>query len=158
MVDSVTGQGEDYAVVGRCGLYCGGCPVYLGGRGDEDARSHAINEWNVPAEKIRCNGCQGLTPECFGNECILLPCLESKGYVYCSECAESHDGSCEKFGRTSNYLEDLGESAEGNLKRVQAGEAQEWLKEQEKRWSCPDCGSPFFWEATNCPRCGKALE
>ena len=158
MVDDVSNEGDTHALVGRCGLYCGGCPVYLGARGDEDARSHAINEWKVPPENISCGGCGALTPESMGSQCVVVPCLESKGYEYCTECAEASEGSCEKFGRTVNFLKGLGEDAMGNLKRIQAGEADEWLSEQEKRWSCPECGSPFFWEATKCPRCGEPVK
>ena len=57
--------------------------MYLGARGDEDARSHAINEWKVPPENISCGGCGALTPESMGSQCVVVPCLESKGYEYC---------------------------------------------------------------------------
>jgi hypothetical protein len=145
------------ALVGRCGLYCGACPSYLGSRGDEDARIFVKEKWEIPEEKISCNGCNALTPESVGANCKMVPCLDAKGYGYCSECAEYADGSCEKFEVVESFLKKLGESARDNLRRINSGETDAGLAEQEKRWRCPSCGSPVFWQATICSRCQEPL-
>ncbi len=143
-------------LVGRCGIYCGACPVYLGARGNEEAARHAKLNWKVPEDEIRCNGCSGLTPECYGNHCGYRECME--GYDYCSQCPEYQADACEKLSHFEAWFNSLGESLKENLGRIEAGETGEWLGEQAERWSCPGCGSPVFWEQTRCPECGKPLK
>jgi hypothetical protein len=62
-------------LVGRCGIYCGACPVYLGARGNDEAAKYALEQWKVGEDQLRCEGCQGLTPDCFGNGCGYRECM-----------------------------------------------------------------------------------
>ncbi len=140
-------------LVGRCGIYCGACPVYLGARGNDEAARYALEQWKVGEDQLRCEGCQGLTPECFGNGCGYRDCME--GYEYCSRCPEH---PCERFDKFEEWFNELGESLEENLRRIDAGEAEDWLGEQAERWRCPGCGEPFFWTQERCHSCGEPLK
>lgn len=145
-------------IIGRCGLYCGACPIYLGARGDTDASRYVLEEWKLPEEAIECGGCRALTQESSGSKCELVPCMDGKGLEYCSGCAEYEDGSCAKFIKSEEMCRSIGIDLRENLKRLSDVGEEAWLAEQEKRWSCPDCGSPFFWQAKRCPSCERPLK
>ena len=148
----------DRGFVGQCGIYCGACPIYRGCQGDEQAREFARKVWKTPPERMNCHGCHALAPGEHGTYCPRRTCMEAKGYEYCSECREYSAGSCRKFGEMDEYFNGIGESLREHLRRINAGEADAWLEEQGKKWSCPFCGSPIFWEEKTCPSCGKPLK
>lgn len=50
-------------LIGRCGIYCGACALYINGK---------------------CDGC--LDPHTV--ECPIYKCVQSKGVNYCGECPE----------------------------------------------------------------------
>jgi len=145
-------------IVGRCGIYCGACPIYRGTRGDREAQAFARDVWKTPPNRMTCDGCHNLGPESHGVDCPRRRCMDSKGYEYCSECPEYAAGGCEKFESMDRYFVKKGESLRENIKRITSGDADAWLAEQGAKWSCHSCGAPTFWEERNCPRCGKPLK
>jgi rubrerythrin len=145
-------------IVGRCGIYCGACPIYRGTRGDREAQAFARNVWKTSPNRMTCDGCHNLKPESHGVDCPRRECMDSKGYEYCSECPEYASGKCEKFESMNRYFEKKGESLRENLSRVTSGNTDSWLEEQGVKWACHSCGSPIFWEEKKCPRCGKPLK
>jgi len=147
----------DRDLIGRCGIYCDACAVYRGQRDDGEAFDYAIRRWKVPSEHARCNGCQALTPECHGSQCERAKCLNEKGYRYCFECDSYRNHSYRKYERMASYFKPMGEDPRRNLKRIEDGEADAWLKEHRNRWSCTSCGSPIFLHPTKCPKCGKLI-
>jgi len=42
--------------------------------------------------------------------------------------------------------------------RMRAGEAEEWLREQDAKWRCPSCGKPTSWYEERCHRCGGKIK
>jgi len=148
---------EDMAIVGRCGLYCGACGVYRAYKDGGGYLEYVVESWKIPEEKLRCEGCQALTPDCWGTGCEIMDCLEENGYAYCYECESFKGRSCERYeGVASRYL-GRGQDIREALLRVQAGEAEEWLEEQDRRWRCPSCGRPVSWHAHRCFGCGARL-
>ncbi len=145
-------------VVGRCGIYCGACPLYRGTRGDEEARSFARGVWKTPPNRMTCNGCHNLGPEAHGVDCPRRKCMDARGYGYCSECPDYATGGCEKFESMDRYFRKRGESLRANLERITSGDVDAWLAEEADRNSCPACGHPVFFEAKRCPGCGKPLK
>jgi hypothetical protein len=145
-------------IVGRCGIYCGACPIYRGARGDEDASRFAENVWKTPANRMTCGGCHNLGPEDHGVDCPRRKCMDAKGYEYCSQCPEYEAKTCEKFESMDRYFKKRGESLRANLGRLNSGDAEAWLAEEAKRNSCPSCGHAVFWEEKRCPGCGKPLK
>jgi DNA-directed RNA polymerase subunit RPC12/RpoP len=41
--------------------------------------------------------------------------------------------------------------------RIKAGDADAWLKEQDLKWRCANCGSRVWWEQETCFQCGKPI-
>jgi len=142
-------------LVGRCGLYCGACSIY---RAYKDGRQHQEKlaaHFNCQPEQVRCEGCQALTEDCWGNDCAIVTCLRAHGYDFCYECASFADESCEKYAKIANTYAPRGVDVRANLRTIQAGRTDEWLAEQEQRWRCPACGQPITaWEDT-CHWCGQ---
>jgi len=147
----------DVSLVGRCGLYCGACGIYRAYQDNGVFLEYVSKSWSIPKEKIHCNGCMALTPECWGSGCERVRCLDGKGYKFCFECPSFEERSCEKYEKlASRYLE-RGEDMRASLIRIGMGEVNVWLEEQDKRWRCPSCGHPISWFGGKCFNCGKPL-
>jgi len=41
-----------------------------------------------------------------------------------------------------------------NLKKIREMGVQEWVKKEEERWRCPQCGLPMSWYDPVCSNCG----
>jgi hypothetical protein len=147
-------------LVGRCGLYCGACEIYRAHKDGGDYRQRMANFFKCPPEKVRCEGCQILTPECWGNDCKIVRCLNAKGFRFCHECPDYEEHSCEKFEKFSEeYLKEDGVDLRANLAKIKTGEVEEWLKESEEKFRCPYCGKPLSIGALRkkCYHCGRDL-
>jgi len=145
-------------LVGRCGLYCGACNIYRAYQDGHQYQEEVAAKFKCQPEQLRCEGCQALTEACWGYDCPIVLCLRTNGYDFCYECALFANESCEKYARIANTYARRGVDVRANLRTIQTGHVNEWLKEQEQRWCCPSCGQPIgVWE-DNCHWCGTALE
>jgi Protein of unknown function (DUF3795) len=71
-----------------CGLYCGGCPLYLASK-DEKMAEAIAQKFSIPIEAASCIGCrpaQGTPTPCKGTKCATYSCAEAKGHFTCVEC------------------------------------------------------------------------
>ena len=142
-------------LVGRCGLYCGACTIYRAYKDEEEFRNRVAAYFKYSPEKVRCEGCQALTPECWGNDCKIVQCMTAKGYSFCHECPQFDDKSCEKYNElATRYLED-NVDARANLARIKSGQIEAWLKESRERFRCSFCGKPLSEGRDNCYHCGN---
>jgi len=144
-------------LVGRCGIYCGACGVYRACVDGGEYREHVIREWAIPGEKLRCRGCQALTPDCWGSGCETVRCLDSKGYRFCHECAAFMGRSCRRYEEVAAKYLGRGQDIRAALDRIRAGDADVWLREQRERWRCPSCGRRISWFPGRCFGCGEAV-
>lgn len=134
----------DRKLVGRCGLYCGACGIYRAYKDNGEYLKRIADYFKCPPEKVRCEGCQALTAECWGTGCKMVQCLNAKGYQFCYECPEYEKRSCEQYEKFSkNYLEEDGVDLRANLARIRAGDTDAWLKESEAKYKCRQCGKPL---------------
>ena len=77
-----------------CGVWCTGCPAYLGGvkglahRQRTAAAWHRIYGLSEPAEGIACDGCQAADDQVFRTcrACKARLCCRSQGFQTCAEC------------------------------------------------------------------------
>jgi hypothetical protein len=148
----------DTRLVGRCGLYCGSCGIYRAHKDDGEYLQRLAEHFKCPPEKVRCEGCQALTPDCWGYDCKIVQCLRTKGLQFCYQCNQYEEGPCEKFEKLAKpYLEENGVDLRANLERIKLGETEAWLKESDERFRCPSCGKPLPSGAfrSNCYHCGK---
>jgi len=142
-------------LVGRCGLYCGACSVYRAYKDGGEYLSRLAAFFKRPPEKVRCEGCQVLTSECWGNGCKIVQCLRSKDFDFCYECAQFDDKSCEKYEELAKrYLED-NVDVRANLERIEYEQVEAWLKESQERFKCPYCKKPLPEGSKKCYHCGK---
>lgn len=148
---------QDNKLVGRCGLYCGACGIYRAYKDDGEYLTRLAKHFKCPEEKVRCEGCQALTPDCWGNECKIVQCLKSKGYEFCYECSLYNTRSCEKYEKLAKgYLED-NVDIRTNLEKIKSGKTEEWLKESEERFRCPHCRKPLPTGSKRCYHCKKDI-
>jgi len=150
----------NYALVGRCGIYCGSCALYRAYKDGGEYLRQKSKEWEMPIEQIRCEGCHALTPNCAGYECKIVRCLDSKGLEYCFECIEYEQHACEKYEEGARKCAENNVDLRTNLERIKAGETKAWLEECEDKFKCPSCGNPLpvlGWDKINCYHCGVNL-
>jgi hypothetical protein len=111
--------------------------------------------FNCPEEKVKCEGCQALTPDSWGYDCKIVQCLRSKGYEFCYECSLYDAHACEDYeGLAKRYLED-NVDVRANLEKIRSGRTGEWLKESNARFRCPHCQKPLPEGSKKCYHCGK---
>ncbi len=125
---------ESQSLASACGVYCGGCPSYKKGTcygcASQNKTQKRISKWNCKIRKC---------------------CLEKNKLTFCYECK---DFPCKirKYLDTrykNKYKIDL---IENSLKIKEIG-LEQWLKEQEKKYKCLNCGvtnSPYSDICYNC--------
>jgi len=146
-----------------CGLYCGACSVYRAGRDEnpqiiEEIAQAIAKHLPVPVDELNfdnlnCDGCLGggrISPHC--RDCAIRLCAEQKpGVVHCAEC---NDFPCSIITDFNN--DGLPHHAEviENLAHMREIGVENWIREQEKRWKCPNCGTSMHWYGGTCNKCG----
>ena len=112
---------------------------------------------NVSKMEIKCNGCSSPYEEQWRNcqKCGFKACQRRRGIENCAQCND-YD-ACSDFGYLVDFTTYRGEDIREALNRIEAGEAEEWLIEQEKHWSCR-CGQPLMWYDNDCRCCGVKIK
>lgn len=112
---------------GRCGLYCGGCEIYVAySTNDTDAQrkiarklSRARKETILP-DQVKCLGCKGPVSSCWGSTCKIRICAEEKGNEFCYQC---RDYPCDELG---TFFEKRPEARE-NLRMISKVGPDAWI-------------------------------
>ena len=149
-------------LAGRCGLYCGACIIYRAYKDSEELRRTVADREKCKPEDIRCEGCQtvlsngwNVEGQEWGKNCKIVKCLEAKGLDFCYECDTYPN--CEKFRGIAEWCLKKGENLVENLDKIKAGNVEEWLEEEERKWRCQKCGKPVSMDLTECHWCGAKL-
>jgi hypothetical protein len=152
-----------------CGTYCGACPAYIAKHNEE--KQNIIKQQKrfsseprktlkgVPPSNwmdgLLCDGCLsgGMLPgHC--QHCAIRKCAENKqNDSRCSDCEElpcAHITNLINMGHYLHRKEYL-----PNLKKIREMGVQEWVKYEEERWRCPQCGLPMSWYDAECAGCGE---
>ena len=128
-----------------CGIYCGACRQYLlKKKGQLEQRGY----------KQGCDGCRIRNKKCafFRKNCSKL---WKKEIEFCHECEEF---PCDNFDRLEKmYLERYSVDMIGNLKRSKEIGAEAWLQEQQKLYTCPECGGEICVHDAECYDCGNKI-
>ena len=154
--------------IAPCGLYCGVCAVYIADRDNNEKfkqRLAMVYNGDIPgkgklregrgftAEDIRCEGCLSEEPFIFCRECSIRECAEERGYAGCHECDEFPCRFIEEFPmavgkrvilRAIPYWREYG--------------TEKWIRDEEERYICPECGNRLFRGVTRCNRCKTELD
>lgn len=138
-----------------CGLNCGACPV---GRANEMDDTEAIKkmatEWETPLENLKCTGCKTEALSGYCKNCEMRVCARGKSLEFCHECSEY---PCELITRFRNDKASHHSAVFKNLENIKTRGLIAWLKGEETRWACQDCGSKFTWYTESCEKCGAEL-
>ena len=147
-------------LVGRCGLYCGACIIYRAYKDSEELREKISKDNDCDPEDVKCEGCQSNNDkwnkdEMWGESCDIVKCLDSKGLTYCYECDNHPD--CQKYDEWADIFSKDGEDIRNNLEMIEEGKIDDWLKKEEERWVCKECGKPISMVLDRCHWCGAAI-
>jgi hypothetical protein len=137
-----------------CGLYCGVCGIHIAWRdSNEKFKEKLAPVYRVKTEDLVCDGC--LSDRVFGycQVCPIKSCCGDKQIEGCHECA---DFPC-KF--VDNFPVAVGKKVilRSVPKRREVG-TEQWMAEEEKRYTCSHCGHPAFRGAKKCRQCGNLID
>jgi hypothetical protein len=130
-------------LISRCGLWCGACKTYL------LTKKNLLGERGLKRE---CHGCWIRDKNCsfIKKDCSLL---RKNKIDFCYEC-ESFP--CENLSKLDGkYKSKYHVSLIENLKKMKEVGLEEWIKEQEKLYECPECGGEICVHESKCFDCGK---
>jgi len=128
-------------LIAPCGMNCGICKWYL-------AYSRGI-----PKERGKVTHCLGCLPRnknCF----IKRGCkkLAKNEIIFCFEC---EDMPCENLDRLDRrYRKRYDMSMVENLKELKEKGMEKFLKNQEEKYECPECGDVISVHDKKCYTCG----
>jgi len=143
---------DDYVYDTYCGLNCGACQTLMANeQGDKQWLEAAAKQRNVEPEDLRCYGCKTEVTAVYCTNCRMRACAREKGLEFCSECP---DYPCETLSSFRNDAAPHHSTIFKNLERIKEIGPEEWLEEQKRRWSCPECGTRFGWYSEKCSDCG----
>jgi hypothetical protein len=144
----------EYKLDAYCGLYCGGCTVFLATK--NNTYDKLAKEWNMEANDVICYGCKSKKVAKFCQSCVLKNCAEKKKHVdFCIECTDFPCQPLEGFKNDKQCPYHI--EVYDNLKTIKEHGLAHWLKDMEKRWSCSQCGKAHDWFTPECPDCGNKL-
>jgi len=155
-------------LISPCGLYCGVCAIYIAHRdnnhkfkvrladlykGEVPGKGSLPNSENLSVEDMQCSGC--FSDELFMHcrQCEIRDCTKEKGYTGCHECDEFPCQHIENFPMTVGKKVIL----RAIPYRREVG-TEKWIKDEEARYICPECGNKLFRGVVKCNQCKAALD
>jgi hypothetical protein len=131
----------DKSLIAPCGMNCGTCMAY------QRERNKCCGCWpdntSKPASCKRCivRNCELLseTDSKFCYECEKFPCLRIK--------------QLDKRYRTKYHVSFI-----QNLLTIKEIGIKNYLVEEGKRWTCPQCGGPVSVHRNNCLKCNNVIK
>jgi hypothetical protein len=151
---------KDY--IAPCGLYCGVCGIlYATLENNVMFKERLLGVYkgklpdseNLSVEDIHCKGCLSDEPFYFCRDCNIKDCATKKGYKGCHQCKDFPCKLIEEFSiplgkkvilRAIPYWREVG--------------TKKWVKAEEARYICPECGNKLFRGAKRCNRCKTPVD
>jgi len=132
-------------LIAPCGMNCGVCKSYL-------AYSRG-----VPQKKgsvTHCSGCLPRKKNCF----IKRGCknLSRDTMLFCFECQNMPCSNLDRLDR--RYRERYGMSMVGNLRELEENGMNSFLKSQEAKYKCPECGDVISVHDGKCYACQRVTQ
>lgn len=147
---------SDRQLVGVCGIYCGACFVYRAYNDQDQTLIQRLINLGFQEETIQCKGCTSrvISPRCA--KCSFRDCAAKKGISSCFECGDMPCKALIELSEERARKDNLPHLnlCLVNLEALKRVGVQNWLKQQEKRWSCKSCGKKLHYYSDTCPDCG----
>lgn len=140
-----------------CGLYCGVCAIYIAHKNNNDKFKKALlpvyNGFVKNIDDLACTGCLSdgvVFPFC--QKCPIKDCTREKEIDGCHQCDEWPCKFIENFPievgkkvihRTIPAWRKLGD--------------EEFAKQEEERYKCPECGNSLFRGVKRCNNCKSSV-
>ena len=124
--------------------------LYKGGTAGKGALP---NGGSLTGEDIRCRGCLSDDRFMHCHQCEIKKCTEEKGYAGCHQCS---DFPCQ-------YIDDFPMAVGKKVilravpYRREFGD-EKWVRDEEARYVCPECGNKVFRGAMKCNQCKAQLD
>ncbi|MBN2244196.1 MAG: DUF3795 domain-containing protein [Acidobacteria bacterium] len=155
-------------LIAPCGLYCGVCAVYIAHRdSNQKFKERLLNVYSgkvagkgelpdsqrLTIEDIRCRGC--LSDDLFLHckRCEIRKCCEVKGLTGCHQCDDFPCRHIEDFPMTVGKRVIL--RAIPHWREVGT---EQWIRDEEARYICPECGNRVFRGVVTCNQCKAKLD
>ena len=151
-----------------CGLYCGVCAIYMADRDDNEKFKQSLvrlYQGGVPGKgtlpesgamttaDIHCKGCLSDDRFMFCENCSIRDCAQDRGIEGCHDC---EDFPC---AHINDFPMAVGKKV--ILRSVafrKAWGTAEWIRQEEERYVCPQCGNKVFRGVTRCNQCKHPLD
>jgi hypothetical protein len=154
--------------VSPCGLYCGVCAIHIAHRDDNEKLKQKLvnlykggvpgkgtlpNSASLSAEDIRCDGCLSDDPFMHCKRCEIKKCNKEKGCGGCHECDEFPCQYIENFSMAVGKKVIL-----RSVPYRRKHGTEKWVRDEEARYFCPECGNKVFRGVMRCNRCKTKLD
>ncbi|WP_419655985.1 hypothetical protein Dvar_50950 [Desulfosarcina variabilis str. Montpellier] len=154
--------------VAPCGLYCGVCAIHIAGRdnnekfkerlvnlykGNVDGKGTLPNSDHLTTADIKCGGCLSDDPFMHCSQCEIRRCTKTKGIAGCHEC---DDFPCSHI---DNFPMAVGKKV--ILRAIPYWRevvTEKWIRDEEARYICPECGNKLFRGVLKCNQCKTRLD
>jgi hypothetical protein len=136
-----------------CGLYCGGCGIYLATQeNDVPKLEYYAKMMNQTIDETRCNGCRSDVVTNYCKKCTFTKCAADKGIGFCGDCAEYPCTDLMDFQAMMPHRAELWQSQE----RIKEVGWEKWIEERKHYFSCKECNTVNTAYDMKCRKCGSA--
>ncbi len=153
--------------VSPCGLYCGVCAIRIADsdnnekfkeglvrlyKGGISGKGTLPNSVNLTTKDIKCSGClsDNLFMHC--KQCDIRNCIKDKDYEGCHQCDEFPCKYIENFSMAVGKKVIL-----RSVPYRKKHGTKKWIKDEEARYFCPECGNKVFRGVVKCNKCKAML-
>ena len=126
--------------IAPCGMNCGICIAFFG---------YTMKGYR---RKKPCNTCRSRKNQCafIQKECDKVA---TEQIEYCFECTDFPCANLRTLDK--RYRDKYSMSMIENLRYIQANGIEQFLKNEQERWRCPNCGGTICVQNGTCYECGQ---
>ena len=140
----------NHELVSPCGLYCGVCGIYYAtANGDDQLKEKLAKAYGDTPDKISCHGCRSNSVYWYCAVCAVKSCAMEKDYLGCHQCISFPCDKIDNFPVPEGKKNIL-----RAIPRWKELDTEEFIKAEEKLFSCDNCGTKLFRGARKCRKCG----